>query len=418
MIAKFQRKFIAVAVLSLSIILLASFGGIVLAMQYRNNQEINEVLQILISNKGQLPQNQARKHLGPDQNKDSLFRYRYFSVFITNKGQVKLVDNTHISTVNKQNLKTSSKQIKQVAKSNQDGQLIIAGTNFNYKVKKVKSGLYICFLDTNAIRANARRLLNLALLIGFSVLIFFTLILILLSKQAIKPVIDAYNKQRRFITNAGHELKTPIAIISANTEMQEMIGKGDEWTESTKEQTQRLTMLINQLISLARIGEQEKLILERVNFSEVSQKAAKSFKSLIQRDGKSYYFEIEPNLIVNAEKRSLLELINILIDNANKYCDVGGKVEVLLKKKWNTKFLSYTAVLEVKNSYQEGKNINLKRFFERFYRQDESHNNSDKSGFGIGLSMAQDLVQIFGGKLSASYENGMVVMRVSLRLKK
>ncbi|MCT7689474.1 MAG: HAMP domain-containing histidine kinase, partial [Lactobacillus crispatus] len=161
------------------------------------------------------------------------------------------------------------------------------------------------------------------------------------------------------------------------TEMEEMIGKSDEWTESTKEQVERLTMLINQLISLARMSEKDELILERVNFSDSVKRAANSFKSLIQKDGKNYDIEIEPDLFVNGEKQSLYELVNILIDNANKYCDEAGRVSVNLNKG----SLGRNAILQVKNSFKDGKSINYNKFFERFYRSDESHN-SQKGGFG------------------------------------
>ncbi|EEX23303.1 ATPase/histidine kinase/DNA gyrase B/HSP90 domain protein [Lactobacillus jensenii 115-3-CHN] len=416
MIKKFRRKFIAVAVLSLAIILFASFGGVVLATQYRTDKEITNVLQLLAKNNGQLNQKAARKTLGPDSNKDSLFKYRYFTLSLSSTGKLKLVDNTHISTISASDITSNSSLIKRTIKNTtSEGSIMINSNPYRFILVKSKSSnqTIAIFLDTTPITASYKHLFRVAIFLGISGLIFFTLILFLLSNQAIKPIVEAYEKQRRFITNAGHELKTPLAIISANTEMEEMIGKSDEWTESTKEQVERLTMLINQLISLARMSEKDELILERVNFSDSVKRAANSFKSLIQKDGKNYDIEIEPDLFVNGEKQSLYELVNILIDNANKYCDEAGRVSVNLNKG----SLGRNAILQVKNSFKDGKSINYNKFFERFYRSDESHN-SQKGGFGIGLSMAQDLVRVFGGKINASYDGKNVVLTVILKLRK
>ncbi|MCZ3621766.1 sensor histidine kinase [Lactobacillus mulieris] len=416
MIKKFRRKFIAVAVLSLAIILFASFGGVVLATQYRTDKEITNVLQLLAKNNGQLNQKAARKTLGPDSNKDSLFKYRYFTLSLSSTGKLKLVDNTHISTISASDITSNSSLIKRTIKNTtSEGSILINSNPYRFILVKSKSSnqTIAIFLDTTPITASYKHLFRVAIFLGISGLIFFTLILLLLSNQAIKPIVEAYEKQRRFITNAGHELKTPLAIISANTEMEEMIGKSDEWTESTKEQVERLTMLINQLISLARMSEKDELVLERVDFSDSVKRAANSFKSLIQKDGKNYDIEIEPDLFVNGEKQSLYELVNILIDNANKYCDEAGRVSVNLNKG----SLGRNAILQVKNSFKDGKSINYNKFFERFYRSDESHN-SQKSGFGIGLSMAQDLVRVFGGKINASYDGKNVVLTVILKLRK
>ena len=310
MIKRFRRKFIAVAVLSLSIILFASFGGIVLATQFRTDREITSVLRLLAQNKGQLNQKAARKTLGPDSNKDSLFKYRYFALSLSNKGKLKLVDNTHISTISASDISSNSASIKKAIKNTtSEGSIMINSNPYRFILVKSKGSnqTIAIFLDTTPITASYKHLFRVAIFLGISGLIFFTLILLLLSNQAIKPIVEAYEKQRRFITNAGHELKTPLAIISANTEMEEMIGKSDEWTESTKEQVERLTMLINQLISLARMSEKDELVLERVDFSDSVKRAANSFKSLIQKDGKNYNIEIEPGLFVNGEKQSLYE---------------------------------------------------------------------------------------------------------------
>lgn len=134
------------------------------------------------------------------------------------------------------------------------------------------------------------------------------------------------------------------------------------------------------------------------------------------KDGKDYQVKIEKDICVNAESSSLGEVVNILIDNAQKYCDPHGKVTVNLEKGK----LGQNAILTVTNSYQNGAGVDTGRFFERFYREDESHHydKQKKSGFGIGLSMASDLVQAFGCKINANWNKGVITFTVSLKLKK
>ena len=141
-----------------------------------------------------------------------------------------------------------------------------------------------------------------------------------------------YEKQRRFITNAGHELKTPLAIISANTELQELMTGENEWTKSTNDQVTRLTNLINSLVALSRLEEQPDIVLQDVDFSYITEDAAEDFKGPVVRDGKSFVMDITPDIHVKAEEKSLFELVTLLVDNANKYCDSEGTVTVRLRQ--------------------------------------------------------------------------------------
>ncbi len=162
--------------------------------------------------------------------------------------------------------------------------------------------------------------------------IFFVIIVSALSGIVIRPFIRNYEKQRRFITNAGHELKTPLAIISANTELQELMTGENEWTKSTNDQVARLTTLINSLVALSRLEEQPDIVLQDVDFSYITEDAAEDFKGPVVRDGKSFVMDITPDIHVKAEEKSLFELVTLLVDNANKYCDPEGTVTVRLRQ--------------------------------------------------------------------------------------
>ena len=235
----------------------------------------------------------------------------------------------------------------------------------------------------------------------------------MVSGKAIKPIVDTYRKQQEFITNAGHELKTPLAVISANTEMEEMLGDSSEWNESTKEQVAKLTKLIDRLISLARAGETGEITLSKVNFSQIVEDTTQDFKSVMKKNNFTYQVSVREGINVIAEKHSLSEVVNILLDNARKYCDPDGKIKVSLSKST----LSKNAILRVSNTFKEGKNVDYSHFFDRFYREDESHN-SKKGGFGIGLSMARELVEAFRGRISVSHKGEDIVFTVVLKIAK
>ena len=148
-----------------------------------------------------------------------------------------------------------------------------------------------------------------------------------------------------------------------------------------------------------------------MDFSYITEDAAEDFKGPVVRDGKSFVMDITPDIHVKAEEKSLFELVTLLVDNANKYCDPEGTVTVRLRQIGRTR---KRARLEVSNTYKEGKTVDYSKFFERFYRIEESHNNKEHKGFGIGLSMAQSMVKLFKGRIFASYKNDTITFTVIL----
>lgn len=416
MIKKIRRRFMWLATFSLFLVMIISFASLIGISYARSNSEADEILTVIVKNDGHLNLKEAKNRLGDQYNREGMFKYRYFTGMLdTSKAKTTVIDSDHIIA---ESLNSALSRDREVALAVRNGKL--RGTihsshmRFRYLAKKVsKNKYFICFIDLAPLMQSTLLLVRYAMCFTIAGVLIFMVIMGLLAGKAVEPIKEAYDKQRRFITNAGHELKTPLAVISANTEMEEILGNDDEWNQSTIEQVQRMTRLIDELITVTRMSEPDELVLSPVNFSEKVSESAKSFRSVLAKDGKDYEVKIEPDLYVNAESRSLLELVNILIDNAQKYCDDHGKVLVVLAKSR----LNQNAVLTVSNSYRDGKNVDTKRFFERFYREDESHHHDEKkkSGFGIGLSMAQDLVCTFGGKISAHWEDGVMTFMVTLK---
>ncbi|WP_295729407.1 HAMP domain-containing sensor histidine kinase [uncultured Limosilactobacillus sp.] len=413
MIRHFQRKFIVVSTCALVLVLVTIIGSITSIAFYRSQNEVNTVLTMLIQNDGQLPskniQQPTNGFLGSRFSREGLYQYRYFSAELpTNHDPIK-INSQHILTVSPKAIQQLAKQV--IKRSSNHGTVRYQGIRYAYQIKRRSQATQVVFLDETLLMSETREILHVSIMLGLICLILYTVILIAFSKRAIKPIIEAEQRQREFITNAGHELKTPLTVISANTEMQELTTGEDEWTKSNQEQVTRLTKLINNLISLARLEEQPTFEITALNASKIVQQVAESFKSVTMKDGHQLQIHVQSGLMIQGEMTRFEELINILLDNANKYCDPNGTIKLRLRKSKRAKDVTLT----VANSYAHGQNINYRKFFDRFYRADTAHHITQQSGFGIGLSMAQRIVTLFHGKIKAQYQNGMISFQITLR---
>ena len=269
----------------------------------------------------------------------------------------------------------------------------------------------IVILDCTRDVAAVASFMRYSLWFGLGCVILYVIILAAMCNVAIRPFVRNMENQKRFITNAGHELKTPIAIISANAEAIEMLNGQSQWTDSILKQVRRLSNLIQDLIMLSKMGERSQvdLVITDVNLSETVHAVADSFQQLAVDAEKTLTTAIADGIHVKGDSKCLYELVNILVDNAVKYCDDKGTIDVSLRRGR----LGKGAVVAVTNTYADGANVDYSRFFERFYRGDTSHN-SQKAGYGIGLSMAEELTKLMGGKINVSYKAQRITFTVRL----
>lgn len=408
---KLKIRFILLASAAIVCILLTMIAVLNSVRFLQTNGEIQAVLNILSANNGDFPSvEETAESLQNDRiTIDTIYQYRYFSVVYNEDKTLYSTNLDHLSNLSKeQALSYANKVIKN---SRSSGVFKVGGQFYSYQItqdSKTKRYLLVVLDSTNYLESR-NDFFWLSIQLCFYSFIFFVLVVSGFSNFAIRPYIKNYENQKRFITNAGHELKTPLAIISANTELQELMTGENEWTESTKDQVKRLSNLINQMVVLARLEEQPDVTLVDVNFSEVVKKVAGNFKSVIEKAGKKYEIKLQEDIHVKATEDELYELVSILIDNACKYCDEDGQIFVTLTKAKRGK----RARLTVANSYADGKNVDYSRFFDRFYREDESHNQK-QPGYGIGLSMAESLVRIFKGRIWVSYKKGLIGFTVLL----
>jgi len=402
-----------VATIAVSIMLI-SVIGILNASKYATSEKrINKILDLLSKNNGVLPDEEVvEKILGRKTNPDIIVQYRYFSAYVDSTNKVITMNTEHIANLSETDVIFYIRKI--LSGKNRYGNFTTTdGQKFAYKLSLHEDeSKLIVVLDTTSYIEDRADLIDTSVFIFFSNLVFFIIIFVIFSGKVMMPFMENYRNQKAFITNAGHELKTPLAIISANNELCEMIGGENEWTKSTKEQVERMTDLINRLVVLARFEEKSEeksdVSEKNINFSDIVTKSANSFKSMAIKGGKNFESNIQKNLCISGDDGAIYELVNILIDNANKYCDDGGTVGVGLLQHGIT---FKKAKLVVYNTYKSGKGVDYSMFFERFYREDKSHN-SNVSGYGVGLSIAGNIVKRHKGKIHISYKNDTIYFNV------
>ena len=207
-------------------------------------------------------------------------------------------------------------------------------------------------------------------------------------------------QQRQFVTDAGHEIKTPLAIIMANTEAMELYNGSNKWTENIKGQTKRLSGLMQDLLSLAKLDEnRDSLVFEDVDMSQTMETEIQQFEEPGALKGVKIDKNIEDGVKVRANREYITRLMSILMDNAVKYALSDTDIGVTLKKE------SGKMVLQVKNKCDNLKEEDVSRLFDRFYMTDSARTQKN-GGYGIGLSAAKAIADIHKGSINARLENG------------
>lgn len=269
-----------------------------------------------------------------------------------------------------------------------------------YRYSRQSSGddtVTIRFLDCGRELGSFQRFLLVSLILSaLGVLVLFGIV-VYFSGRIVRPFAESYEKQKQFITDAGHEIKTPLTIIQADADVLEMDLGENEWLADIQNNVRRLTDLTNDLVSLARMEEGgTPLELVEIPISDVVVETAQSFRTLAQAQNKELIIRAEPMLSMDADEKAIAKLVGILMDNALKYAPEGTAIILCLEKQGKQLRLWVENVSAV--PLPEG---NLNRLFERFYRTDPSRN-SQTGGHGIGLSIASAIASAHNGQIHAS----------------
>ncbi len=407
MLKKLKLKFIVISTLSMMLVLVIVLGSVNIITYTNAVADIYATLEF-VSEKSE--RDLSEKALSEWQKKkitpETQYETRYIIVDVDEKGVLVNYNDEHIAAIDEEEREMFLEPA--INSRRYKGLYEYDGLNYAYlKTFKENGNIKIVIMDCTRNISAVHFFVSFSCYIGTLSVLLTMLILSFFARKAVQPLVRNIEAQKQFITNASHELKTPLAVISANTEVIEMMGGKSEWTESTVKQVQRMSELISQLVVLSRLEERQDLVLSDVDMSAETASVTESLRVVAQTQGKKMECGIDENIHVNADQKGLHELISILVDNAVKYCDEGGKVTVRLYQKGRN------VILLVANDYAKGEGVDYKRFFDRFYREDQSHNN-EKQGYGIGLSMADSLVRMFKGKIQVTYKKPVISFTVIL----
>lgn len=402
MITKLRFKFITISMISLFLVLF-SIMGIVNFLSYENViKQADSTLTILKENGGRFPKKIGKEHHFNKETNNLLspelpYESRYFSVLFTSDGTIVSVDTGKIAAIDTTTAITFAQTVFDSTK--------ITGflNTYRYVRSNNDDGVQIIFLDCTRSLATFQTFFLYSFGIAVFGLLAVFLLIAIFSKKVIRPVIESYEKQKQFITDAGHELKTPITIISADVEVLEMDLGENEWTQDILLQTKRLSTLTNDLILLSRMEESTpKLNMIALPFSELVLEANQSFQSLSMAQQKHLHIEIQPMLSIVGDDKTLRQLISIFLDNALKYSTDEGQITLSLKQQ--AKYICLT----IENTIPSSHSIEPERLFDRFYRSDKSRN-SETGGYGLGLSIAKAIIETHKGKIRVSIKNDTIL---------
>ena len=325
---------------------------------------------------------------------DTRYETSFFVVSLDADGSVTEMDHSYIASVSEEDIDAYAKEI--LASGKEQGR----ADYFMYKVFDSDDGTSkIVAVSCYQQLRQFRLLLSICILAGFLYMAAVFALVWLMSRRITKPVEESIQKQRQFITDAGHELKTPITIIKANNEVLQMQNGSNQWTQSIENQTRRLSSLVQSLLELSRLNEKDIVdISEEFDLSKTVAEAVESFRVPIESDGKVLETAIEEGIRFKGSKDEMYRLVSLLMDNARKYSTDREPVRVTLNK-------HHRITLTVSNSCEHIEQEKLDRLFERFYRTDESRSRKT-GGNGIGLSVVQAIVERHNGTVTASSSDG------------
>lgn len=322
------------------------------------------------------------------------YETRFFTVSLDENGKVIATDTGFIAAVEPADAAEFAKNVWD------SGSVRGYIDNYRYLWVDKDGGSLVVFLDCNRDLSAYRSFVLTAAAVSAGSLLAVFLLVMVFSKAAIAPVAESYKKQKQFITDASHELKTPVTIISANNEVIELENGSSQWTDSIRNQVERLTVLTGNLVALSRMDEESgNLIVKDFPLTNAVRETAEGFFAAAKARDIRYVIEVTENLTCRGNEESIRQLVSLLCDNAVKYADNGGEIRITLKSQNRRNVLiAYNTTENLEKGRQD-------RLFERFYRADSSRN-SGTGGNGIGLSLAKAIVDAHKGKISAVSEDG------------
>lgn len=419
MIERLRRKFILVSVLSLVAVVAVMFGAISVFETISVNRRLDTLTAMILEGGGTFPDTDRTPpdntglpdtpDGGPqappggnvpgagdpphDGSKpgfitgETRFSTRYFTVWTDAEGNVTRTETDAIHTVDDDSAAAYAQKILQ--KQSDRGWT----DNFRYLSADTDGGHMLIFVDGSMNRNQARESLTVVAAVLGVCSVLTSLLIILLSGKVIGPAAESYRKQKQFITDANHELKTPLTLILTDLELAEAELGPNEWLADIRTEGQRMSGLIAELITLCRMDEEKPRPAEtEFSLSDTVADVASEFAPAAKAKGKAFVCDIAPALLLTGDEGAVRRMLSVLFDNAVKYCDPDGEIRVTLKGQKKK-------ILTVENTYRAAGDLDTERLFDRFYRADRARTSG--SGFGIGLSIARAVAEAHHGRITA-----------------
>lgn len=408
MIQILKRRFIITAMIAITLLLAVLLSIINIANYWFADTESDKILNIISDPQPHFPPHRppsdssdtdGRRIFSPPPNENTRLSAIQFTVETDAVGSIPDIDLSRISTISEKEAEAVYKEA--LSENSEYGKI----DSFKYKRIVAPNGRtkYI-FLDTTTQRHFVLRVLAFSLLAGLFVWLIMLLIVILLSHRAIAPIAKNIEKQKQFVTDAGHEIKTPLAIILANTEAMELHNGESKWSRNIKSQVSRLNGLMQNLLTLSK-SDEGNIDVPKAEFdlSQLLTEVFDMFKEPASQRSLTFDVSIPDEVSVFSNKEHISRIISILLDNSVKYTKERSTVGIELQK------TEKHVEISIKNECEALPSCEPEKLFDRFYREDSARTQKS-GGYGIGLSAARALTMLCGGSLNAKYHKATTII--------
>jgi signal transduction histidine kinase len=310
---------------------------------------------------------------------------------------------SNISNITNKTIKKYSRKLKD---SNKDSGII---GDYIYKIKKQNGqNVSIVFMESEETILHLKVLIIVSIVSSFLSLIIIYIIAKQLSEAIVEPVEETFEKQKQFISDASHELKTPLAVIEANADVLENEVGGNKWLKYIQNEIESMNKLINELLLLAKIENIDNVKdYKTFDLSKEIEIITSMFESMAYEKNVKLTSKLQENISMNGNKEDTEHILSTLIDNAIKHTDSEKEVIVEAFKEKNN------IIIQVKNMGQEIPQKEREKIFERFYRIDKSRNRNEKR-YGLGLAIAKSTVEKYRGNINVDYKDGFTIFKVTI----
>lgn len=395
MIKKLSQRIFLLIMVSLSVIMI---GIIILFAILNYNNTIDTTTFMMDRMIGEAPKRGSEEKIEDDKIKPEINIEGFYNILVENSIIIQNSDDLQDKTINEYALK--------IAKNNREKGII---GKYIYKARKInRNTTRITLIENENAISHIRNIILFSAIIAIVSMIGIYIIAQKVSKMIVKPVEETFEKQKQFISDASHELKTPLAVIEANADVLENEIGTNKWIGYIQNETDSMDQLINELLLLAKIENIDNLKeYKPINISKEIEIILSMFESMAYEKQVSIKSNICENIIMNANKEDIEHIVSTLTDNAIKHTDAQKEIQVDLKKEKNE------IILEVKNMGNPIPEEEREKIFERFYRIDPSRNRKEKR-YGLGLAISKSIVEKYKGKIEVFYQDNFTIFKVTI----